>query len=364
MKIPESWQIELVCHEGENRISIKFEKREEWILQVKQFTGARWSAALKCWHIMDNRHHRNILGLQELDTIKTKLSNIESLNQNTVQQLRTLIDWMRSKRYSESSIESYLHVLEIFFLHEQPKLPQDITNKDVIDFNSEYILRKKLSATYQSQFVNALKLFFSLVYEKKVQTEKLVRPQKPRQLPKIISEEEVAAILDALKNTKHRTMLSLIYSAGLRRSEVLNLKPTDIDSKRMMISINGAKGNKDRVVPLSPLILEMLRAYYVEYRPKEYLFEGQFGGRYSERAIELVLKKAVSAAGINRNINLHMLRHSYATHLLEAGTNLRYIQELLGHKSPKTTQIYTHVSREQLGKIMSPFDKLNLKKRE
>jgi hypothetical protein len=195
MKIPKSWQIELVCHEGENRISIKFEKREEWILQVKQFTGARWSAALKCWHILDNRHHRNILGLQELDNIKTKLSNIESLNQKTVQQLRTLIDWMRSKRYSESSIESYLHVLEIFFLHEQPKLPQDITNNDVIDFNSEYILRKKLSATYQSQFVNALKLFFGLVHEKKVQTE---QPIVIKQEPIIVKEQIIPIVKEVV----------------------------------------------------------------------------------------------------------------------------------------------------------------------
>jgi len=125
--------------------------------------------------------------------------------------------------------------------------------------------------------------------------------------------------------------------------------------------IRGGKGMKDRMVPLSVNILEILRNYYLRIKPKEYLFEGQYGGKYSERSLDMVLKKAVKAAGIKKNINLHMLRHSYATHLLEAGTDLRYIQELLGHKSPKTTQIYTHVSKEALGKIQSPFDKLNIK---
>ena len=157
-------------------------------------------------------------------------------------------------------------------------------------------------------------------------------------------------------------MLSLIYSAGLRRSELLNLKNLDIDSKRMLISVRNAKGMKDRMVPLSPTILEMLREYYMQYKPKDYLFEGQYGDRYSERSLELVLKKAVNHAGIKKNVHLHMLRHSYATHLMEAGTHLRHIQELLGHKSPKTTQIYTHVSREEISKIISPLDRLKLKK--
>ena len=155
-------------------------------------------------------------------------------------------------------------------------------------------------------------------------------------------------------------MLSLMYSGGLRRGELLNLKLGDIDSNRMLIIINQGKGAKDRIVPLSPNILGMLRNYWKAYKPKEYLFEGMYGGKYSERSIELVLKKAVKDAGINKNIYLHMLRHSYATHLMESGTNLRYIQELLGHKSPKTTQLYTHVSSHQLGKIVSPFDKLRI----
>lgn len=140
------------------------------------------------------------------------------------------------------------------------------------------------------------------------------------------------------------------------------MRVQDIDSKRMMIHVRNGKGAKDRMVPLSPVVLDLLRVYYKAYKPKDYLFEGQYGGRYAERSLELALKKAVLDSGIQKNINLHMLRHSYATHLMEAGTNLRFIQELLGHKSPKTTQIYTHVSSQALSKVVSPLDRLNLKK--
>jgi len=275
--------------------------------------------------------------------------------------LQKLKVWMKERRYSERTIDAYLKTLQVFFAYYEKKHFSEITNEDVTAFNSDYILRKKLSASYQSQFVNALKLFFSINGHASLKTERLVRPKKSFQLPKVISQEEVAQIINSCSNIKHRSMLSLIYSAGLRRGELLGLKIKDIDSKRMMIGIRQGKGMKDRYVPLSALVLDMLRDYYKKYRPKDFLFEGQSGGKYSERSIELVLKKAVSDARIEKNINLHMLRHSYATHLMEAGTHLRYIQELLGHKSARTTQIYTHVSNLEISKIGSPIDKLNIK---
>ncbi len=160
-------------------------------------------------------------------------------------------------------------------------------------------------------------------------------------------------------NIKHRTMLSLIYSCGLRCGELLKMKPKDIDSKRMLVMIRLAKGKKDRIVPLSEKVLQLLREYYKRYRPKEWLFEGQkVGEAYSERSLQLVLKHAIEKAGIKKPVSLHWLRHSYATHLLESGTDLRYIQELLGHKSSKTTEIYTHVSTKSIQNIRSPFDDL------
>ncbi|MBL7831084.1 MAG: tyrosine-type recombinase/integrase, partial [Saprospiraceae bacterium] len=174
----------------------------------------------------------------------------------------------------------------------------------------------------------------------------------------VLSKEEIKRILEAPSNMKHRAMLVLVYSCGLRRSELLNLQKQDIDSNRMLVIVRKGKGAKDRIVPLSPRVLELLREYYKMFRPKKWLFEGQYGGQYSEKSLASVLKLAVEKAGISKPVSLHWLRHSFATHLLEKGTDLRYIQEMLGHNSSKTTEIYTHVSTKSLQKIQSPFDDL------
>jgi integrase/recombinase XerD len=163
---------------------------------------------------------------------------------------------------------------------------------------------------------------------------------------------------EALPNLKHRMILSLIHACGIRRSELLNPQLSDAQSDRGLLLIRQAKGKKDRVVPLSTKLLESLRQCYVQYRPKGWLFEGQDGGQYSEKSIQLVFKQALAKAGIDKPATLHWLRHSYATHLLENGTDLRYIQELLGHNSSRTTEIYTHVSQHNLQQIRSPFDDL------
>ena len=359
--LPKEWKIEIIVYEGEKRIAVRFEKRADWIQEIKKITGARWNPALKAWHIRDCEEHRRMLGMGLNDKVKNGLEVIPKEQYELKQQLNHFTDWMRSRRYSEHTVSVYVQTLLVFFQFYPHKKIKEITNEDVLVFNRKHILDKKLSASYQSQFVNALKLFYGLIVEARLDIEKLVRPKNPFTLPKVLDETEVVLLIESTTNRKHKSMLSLIYSAGLRRGELLNLKLTDIDSARMMIHLKNAKGMKDRIVPLSPLILNMLRTYYQEYQPKEYLFEGQYGGKYSERSVEMVLKKAAKKAGLKRNVNLHMLRHSYATHLLEGGTSLRHIQELLGHKSPKTTQIYTHVSREELGRIQSPFDRLVLK---
>jgi integrase/recombinase XerD len=189
--------------------------------------------------------------------------------------------------------------------------------------------------------------------------DKIYRPKTEKLLPNVLSKEEIKMILNAHGNIKHKTMLSLIYSCGLRRSELINLKHTDIDSKRNIVIIRQAKGKKDRIVPLSIKILDMLRDYFRLYKPKIWLFEGnEAGSLYSEQSLQKVLKQALAKVGIKKPVTLHWLRHSYATHLLEAGTDLRYIQEILGHSSSKTTEIYTHVSTKSLQNVKSPFDDL------
>lgn len=229
----------------------------------------------------------------------------------------------------------------------------------MVRFVHQYMLPRKLSLSYQNQTVNAARLFFKTIQGSRLITEQIERPRPEHKLPNVLSKEEVAAILHALQNQKHRTMLSLIYACGLRRGELLNLKPENIDSKRHLLIILNAKGKKDRVVPISDKVIEMLREYFKAYRPITWLFEGQNPGeQYSEKSIQSVLKQALEKAKISKPVTLHWLRHSYATHLLESGTDLRYIQELLGHKSSKTTEIYTHVTETSLQKIKSPFDDL------
>lgn len=176
----------------------------------------------------------------------------------------------------------------------------------------------------------------------------------------MLSEEEVKRVIESIKNLKHKCLIMTCYSGGLRINEALNLKPVDIDSKRMLIRINGGKGKKDRITLLSTRLLEMLREYYKAYKPSKYLFEGQMGGRYSERSAQEVQQAAARRAHITKKVILHTLRHSFATHLLENGTDLRYIQSLLGHSSPKTTQIYTHITTRGFSQIKNPLDGLGI----
>jgi integrase/recombinase XerD len=235
----------------------------------------------------------------------------------------------------------------------------DISDRDIIIFNNDVIIKNNFSSSYQNQIVNAVKLFFRTIDNKKLDPEIIHRPKREKVLPNVLSKEEVKQILEAHSNIKHRAMLSLIYSCGLRCGELLALKPEHIDSKRGIVLIKQGKGKKDRIAPLSVKIVEILRNYYTLYKPTIYLFEGQeIGKPYDNRTLQQVLKQALVKAKISKPVTLHWLRHSYATHLLENGTDLRYIQEILGHKSSKTTEIYTHVSTKSIQKIISPFDSL------
>jgi len=278
---------------------------------------------------------------------------------NTQQHLFSFKNYMHYRRYSQSTIKTYSDALEVFFRFYQHKQLESLTIEDIIHFNSEYILRKNLSASYQNQVINAIKLFYRNRFNRTMEVDYIQRPRREKRLPNVLSKEEVKAILEAPTNLKHRAMLSLIYACGLRRSELLNLTLKDVLSDRNLIFVRQSKGKKDRMVPISLKIIEMLREYYKAYKPKTWLFEGQFPNtKYSEKSLENVLKQSLAKAKITKKVSLHWLRHSYATHLLESGTDLRYIQELLGHSSSRTTELYTHVSTRNLQQIRSPFDDL------
>ena len=340
-----------INHHGKKRIAVEFPNQIELINRFKKLSGSQWSRSLKVWHLPDNNKYRKMYNLP--------LKFEEGLLLDTITNIETFTHWLKSKRYSENTIKTYTECVSIFFQFFKHKKAEEISNKDIIHFNNEYILKRKLSATYQNQFVNGLKLFYRVVDNKEIDVNLIHRPKTERKLPRVLSKEEVKLILEAHGNLKHRTMLSLIYACGLRRSELLNITFKDINRERLTLHVFQSKGKKDRVVPLSPKILVMLEDYYKAYKPKVWMFEGQVAGtQYSPKSLQCVLKQALEKAKITKPVTLHWLRHSYATHLLENGTDLRYIQELLGHNSSRTTEIYTHVSTKSIANIKSPFDSL------
>lgn len=346
-----TWSSKLIKHRNENRIAVYFEKNIQFITRIKQFQDARWSQTLKAWHLPDTFENRMKFKIQE--------SNYLLPSEEGIEHIRIFKSWLTSKRYSPNTIKTYTDALKSFLAFYHEKDINTISNQDVIFYNNDFIIKNNLSASYQNQITTAIKLYFNTLHDTKIDIEKIHRPKRAKLLPNVLSKEEVKAILNAHTNIKHKAMLSLIYSCGLRCGELLALKPVHIDSKRNIVLIKNAKGKKDRIVPLSPKILEILRDYYKDFKTEHYLFEGQRKGQpYDARSLQLILKQALKKANITKPATLHWLRHSYATHLLENGTDLRYIQELLGHNSSKTTEIYTHVSTKNIQQIKSPFDDL------
>ena len=375
-------------HKETEVVKILFEKNDDILRRLRQLPNVRWSRTMRSWYtpfqsslvsdlfkLLQHQAYIDYNGIQKTKVVVdlkpvTAISKNErkkkplsgqraDLNEEQETKVRNFISWMRSRRYSENTIGTYTDALRTFLRFYPGKTVSEINNGDVIWFNNEYVLKNKLSASFQNQVVNAIKLFFRTVEMRSIEIESIHRPKKAKLLPNVLSKEEVKAILHAPSNVKHRTMLSLIYSCGLRCGELIALKTEHIDSKRGLVIIKQAKGKKDRVVPLSAKILELLRQYYLAYKPKTWLFEGQREGEnYDERSLQSVLKQSIVKANITKPVTLHWLRHSYATHLLENGTDLRYIQELLGHSRSTTTEIYTHVSNKELQRIISPFDTL------
>lgn len=264
---------------------------------------------------------------------------------------------MVSRKYSPKTIKAYTHYNREFLKFTSKEL-HNITEVDIKDYIFHLAEDKQVATSTLNSAINALKFYYGTILKKDFVYE-VKRPRKDKKLPIVLSKEEVAKILSTVNNIKHKAILMLVYSAGLRVSEVVRLKPEDIDSKRKLIFIRGAKGRTDRYTLLSYTTLEILKEYWKKYKPKVWLFEGEKEGRHiTIRSVQKVFEKSCKMAKIKKNVGIHSLRHSFATHLLESGTDLRYIQELLGHKSSKTTEVYTHVSKRDLGKIVSPLDKM------
>jgi site-specific recombinase XerD len=367
--------------DGKERLMLYFDYDREVIEQIKTIPGARWHSGERCWHVSvlagpKEKLNRRFAGKLEFEDWK-----IGSLDDLAVGRLGDLmierskepgnlketglvpeefIKTLTLKNYSPNTIRTYKTMLQEFLEYYSHLDPGKITDEQIREYLLYLIEKRDVSVSYQNQSINAIKFYYEHVLGRPVKTYYIQRPRREKKLPGVLSEQEVQLILNNTENLKHKAILSLIYSAGLRRGELINMKPVDIDSKRMYVIIRQGKGNKDRYSILSEKVLELLRKYFIEYHPKEWLFEGQFGGQYSATSIQNILRDSVSRSGIRKRVTVHTLRHCFATHLLEHGVDLRYIQELLGHKNLKTTEIYTHITQRGLGKIKSPLDNFDI----
>ena len=282
------------------------------------------------------------------------------LNENALNALAETEKTMTLKAFSHNTVKAYRNELIYFFKYFENRNYSDVNKAEIENYVFMLIKKYKISLTKQNQLINAIKCYYEHVLKKDRTFYNIQRPNKESKLPNVLSKLDIEKLLNSPNNLKHQTMLSTIYSAGLRISELLNLRIEDIDSKQGHIFVKAAKGKKDRYTVLSPILLKLLRKYYLQYKPSYWLFEGQEGGKYSASSVQKVLRKAVKATNVSAWTTPHTLRHSLATHLMQDGLNMRIIQKLLGHNSSKTTEIYTHVLNINNKTVQSPLDGLYL----
>jgi integrase/recombinase XerD len=387
---------ELANHRSKDVIFIYFEQNSELNQRVRKLGGVKWSSSKKAWYVQDSVFYRekfkiistklidenvpqnvisiNHIVLQKQDSLlyrekfktipkapvgKEVLSNLQLVNYNALQKY---VEVLQLKAYSPKTISTYRNEFAQLLFVLKNKNADDLDADRLRDYFLYCTNTLKLSEHTLHSRINAVKFYYEQVLGREKFFFDIPRPKKPFQLPNVLAISQVELLFSKLENLKHKTMLFLAYSAGLRVSEVVGLRVKDIHSARMVINIKGAKGKKDRMVILSQGILELLRKYYTSYKPKYWLFEGQYKDEpYSTRSLQMIFHRAKREAKIIQDVTFHSLRHSYATHLHERGTDIRLIQELLGHNDIKTTLRYTHVSTRRVENVISPFDNLNIK---
>jgi len=352
----QNFQISIGEHRNKNVIFVHFSYNPSLLKDFREkFPFAKWSATKKCWYLPDIAAIRKEVGLTpKTEPSKTTVAKISHINQNALQRMH---EELLLKGYSENTIKTYCgEFVQLLYLLKDVNV-DTLTPERLRSYILYCVTKLKLSENVIHSRINALKFYFEQVlHREKFFFEEIPRPKKKSSLPKVLGKSEIIKLLSQVDNLKHLIMLKLCYGMGLRVSEIVNLKIRNIDSSRMVVHIENSKGKRDRYVPLPQSILADLRIYFHKYKPKKYLFEGQYGGQYATRSVQTVFKIAMKKAKINKTVGIHGLRHSYATHLLEVGTDMTFIQKLLGHKDVKTTQIYAKVSNKQLGKVKSPLD--------
>lgn len=355
----------LTEHRGRSRILIQFAHHPSWNERIRKVPDAKWSSTLKGWHIPDTPENRKKCGLALPTDLAVVQKKVEAsrlkFSANNKEQLLLFLEKLVLKKYSKSTLQTYRNEFSQLLLQLGDVRVQDLTPEHLKRYMLYCVTRLHLSENTLHSRLNALKFYFEQVLHRDKFFWEIPRPKRALQLPKLLNEDEIRKLFNALTNKKHKAMLFTVYSAGLRVSEVAHLKIKDVDSKRMQLFIERAKGKKDRYVNLSPLLLDILRKYISEYKPKPkvYLFESeQTFTAYPTRTIQQIFSKARQKAGILKDVGVHSLRHSFATHLLDKGTDIKYIKDLLGHFDIRTTERYLHVSKQKLVNIVSPFDDL------
>lgn len=355
----------------ESIVKVSFPYDQELIQTIKSIDGSRWSITIKSWYFKRKEFKLNSIfrafkgiayvdysKLQQTPPANTTKKIVPKTPHSNIQLPSNYYEQLTLKRYSSNTVKTYVAEFKKFYSFYATRNIDTLTQDDIKHYLLSLIQKQRVSVSVQNQAINAIKFY----YEKVLQQPKMVfaieRPRKEKLLPKVLSKQEVFAIISVIQNLKHRCIISLIYSAGLRRSELLNLKIRDLDTSRNLIIIRSGKGNKDRHSIISINLIEDLRVYYKQYKPKAWLFEGANGKQYSATSIAKILSRGAEKAKINKRVSPHMLRHSFATHLLEQGISLRHIQKLLGHSSSKTTEIYTQVSMQEMSRIQNPLDDL------
>ncbi|SNR61193.1 Site-specific recombinase XerD [Lutibacter agarilyticus] len=358
-----------VEHRNKVQLLVLFDFNFKMKEQIKALGGYYWSQSLKGWYTPFSSENVTILKEALKDSASFKLDasvyesisviplrkqrNISEENKNV---LRLFVKYLKGKRFSESTVKTYFTFVADFFDYIQDTELESVNNRTIELFIEDVFIPRKYSISTHRQFISAMKVFKAFYPESKIDEIQLKRPKKSKLLPTVLSKEEIIDLLRCTKNLKHRAILAMIYSAGLRISELLNLTLKDIDIDRRQIIVKNSKGRRDRHIILADSFIPLLLNYVNSFDPVTYFAEGKPGVKYSSESVRAFLHRSTKMAKISKKVTPHTLRHSYATHLLENGIDLRYIQELLGHAKPETTMIYTHVSKKDLLNIKSPLD--------
>lgn len=359
----ESLRLEIREHRGSKCVMVLGRIGDAAYRVIKSFPGRLYSKTHGCWYIPYSADGMALLKKRlEVPSVVVSPSDIQQPKQTN----RGIVlpegyhDQLIRVRYSPATVGTYESQMRKFLEWLQPRGIEALNDEVINKYQLYLAADRRVSISTQNTAINAIKFYLEKVHRGERKVYYVDRPMKETKLPRVLSQEEVKALISVTKNVKHRCMLMVLYATGIRRSELLNLRWKDFDEERLQLFVDGGKGRKDRMTIVSRSVLTYIRHYMKLYKPVDFLFEGQSGGAYSARSLTKVIHHAEGVAGINKNVSAHVLRHSFATHLLEQGVDLRYIQVLMGHENSKTTERYTHVTTKGFSRIKSPLDSLGL----